>query len=58
MYDRDNLFIGFFSTGDNAIPGNMGLKDQSMALKWVQDNIHFFGGDPNRVTIFGESGEL
>ncbi|KAL0125897.1 hypothetical protein PUN28_004753 [Cardiocondyla obscurior] len=46
--------IGFLNTGDKSAPGNAGLKDQVMALKWVKDNIHYFGGCPNRVTIFGE----
>ncbi|CAG9764606.1 unnamed protein product [Ceutorhynchus assimilis] len=47
--------LGFLSTGDMACPGNNGLKDQILALKWVKKYIKYFGGDPNRVTVFGQS---
>lgn len=51
------IFTGFLSLEDETlgVPGNAGLKDQVMALRWVQQNIHNFGGDPHNVTIFGES---
>lgn len=47
--------FGFLSTEDSAAKGNWGLKDQTMALRWVQEHIGQFGGDASRVTIFGES---
>nr|XP_055162650.1 cocaine esterase-like [Nyctereutes procyonoides]XP_055162651.1 cocaine esterase-like [Nyctereutes procyonoides]XP_055162652.1 cocaine esterase-like [Nyctereutes procyonoides]XP_055162653.1 cocaine esterase-like [Nyctereutes procyonoides] len=47
--------LGFFSTGDKHATGNWGYLDQVAALRWIQQNIAYFGGDPGRVTIFGES---
>lgn len=50
-----NFIPGFLSTGDHIITGNAGLRDQLEAMKWVQQNIAKFGGDPSSVTLFGYS---
>ncbi|CAG5129354.1 unnamed protein product [Candidula unifasciata] len=47
--------LGFMSTGDAAMPGNYGMLDQVLSLKWVQKYIRSFGGDPSQVTIGGGS---
>ncbi|XP_039755238.1 venom carboxylesterase-6-like [Pararge aegeria] len=47
--------IGFLSLGSKEVPGNAGMKDQVAALKWVQRNIANFGGNPKKVTIFGNT---
>lgn len=64
IIDQDVLFVrcgfrlgpfGFLSADDFTAPGNSGLKDIVMALKWVQQNISAFGGDPTNVTLLGNS---
>lgn len=47
--------LGFMGTGDGAAQGNYGMKDMVEVLRWVRNNIAQFGGNPNQVTVFGES---
>ncbi|XP_070194436.1 pyrethroid hydrolase Ces2e-like [Littorina saxatilis] len=47
--------FGFLSGESPDLPGNYGLHDQTEAFRWVSKNIHFFGGDPAKVTIQGHS---
>ncbi|XP_053676809.1 glutactin-like [Anopheles nili] len=47
--------LGFLATKTEAIPGNVALMDLTLALEWVQEYVEHFGGDPNSVTVFGQS---
>uniref|UniRef100_A0A8P4KPW7 Carboxylic ester hydrolase n=1 Tax=Dicentrarchus labrax TaxID=13489 RepID=A0A8P4KPW7_DICLA len=65
MAERGNVIIvtvnyrvgtlGFLSSGDARLPGNYGLWDQHAAISWVRRNIEAFGGNPDNITIFGQS---
>jgi hypothetical protein len=54
-HNQNSNSQGFLSLHNDEIPGNAGMLDQVEALRWVQNYISNFGGDPNRVTIMGES---
>lgn len=47
--------FGFFTADTEDAPGNLAFHDQLLALKWIQANIGNFGGDPQKVTLFGVS---
>lgn len=64
FYQQDNAdwhiiihfsFAGFLNLGLEECSGNQGLKDIILGLKWVRENIHAFGGDPENITLLGSS---
>lgn len=55
MFNYRLASLGFLAMGTKEAPGNSGMKDQVLVLRWVQKNIEKFGGNKNLVTIFGYS---
>ena len=47
--------FGFLACDEPKVPGNFGFKDVWLALLWVRDNVHSFGGDPNDIQLSGLS---
>ncbi|KAL1492314.1 hypothetical protein ABEB36_012785 [Hypothenemus hampei] len=55
LLDKGVVVVTFNYRLDGLIPGNAGLKDQTAAIRWVYNHISLFGGNPEEVTIFGQS---
>lgn len=54
MFYYKHLCLGYLNLDNCEVEGNVGLKDQVMALKWVKSEIHQFCGESTKVMIFGQ----